>query len=41
MFNFDHFLENIVPESIGLSDGEISFQCSDNKENRFCLSCDR
>ena len=30
MFDFDHFLENIVPEYIGLDDGEISFQCSDN-----------
>ena len=30
MFNFDHFLENIVPEYIGLDDGEISFQCSDD-----------
>ena len=30
MFNFDHFLQNIVPEYVGLDDGEISFQCSDN-----------
>ena len=30
MFNFDYFLQNIVPEYIGLGDGEISFQCSDN-----------
>ena len=30
MFDFDHFLENIVPEYIGLDDGEISFQCSDD-----------
>ena len=30
MFNFDYFLKNIVPEYIGLGDGEISFQCSDN-----------
>ena len=30
MFNFDCFLENIVPEYVGLDDGEISFQCSDN-----------
>lgn len=29
MFDFDHFIENIVPECIGLDDGEISFQCSD------------
>ena len=29
MFDFDYFLENIVPEHIGLSDGKISFQCSD------------
>ena len=29
MFNFDYFLKNIVPEYIGLGDGEISFQCSD------------
>ena len=29
MFDFDCFLENIVPEHIGLSDGKISFQCSD------------
>ncbi len=29
-FNFDTFLANIVPECIGLHDGEISFQCSDN-----------
>ena len=29
-FNFDAFLANIVPECIGLHDGEISFQCSDN-----------
>ena len=28
-FDFDCFLENIVPEYIGLGDGEISFQCSD------------
>ena len=33
MFNLDHFLENIIPENIGLSDGEISFQCSDNFDN--------
>ncbi|MCR4928777.1 MAG: hypothetical protein K5988_02140 [Lachnospiraceae bacterium] len=33
MFNFDFFLDNIVPENIGLSDGEISFQCSDNFDN--------
>ena len=33
MFNFDHFIENIVPESVGLGDGEISFQCSDNFDN--------
>ena len=33
MFNFDYFLENIVPEYIGLGDGEISFQCSDNFDN--------
>ena len=30
MFNFDCFLKNIVPENIGLEDGEIYFQCSDN-----------
>ena len=30
MFNFDFFIKNIVPECIGLDDGEISFQCSDN-----------
>ena len=30
MFNFDCFIGNIVPETIGLDDGEISFQCSDN-----------
>ena len=30
MFDFDHFLENIIPEYIGLDDGEISFQCSDD-----------
>ena len=30
MFNFDSFIGNIVPETIGLDDGEISFQCSDN-----------
>jgi len=29
MFNFDCFLGNITPETIGLADGEISFQCSD------------
>lgn len=29
MFDFDHFIENIVPEYIGLEDGELSFQCSD------------
>lgn len=29
MFNFDCFLGNITPETIGLDDGEISFQCSD------------
>ncbi len=29
-FNFDHFFQNIVPEYVGLDDGEISFQCSDN-----------
>ena len=33
MFNFDYFLENIVPECIGLGDGEISFQCSDKFDN--------
>ncbi|MBP5607227.1 MAG: hypothetical protein J6X66_03025 [Lachnospiraceae bacterium] len=38
MFNFDHFLENIVPESIGLADGEISFQCSDNFDNQILCS---
>ena len=30
MFDFDYFIENIVPEYIELGDGEISFQCSDN-----------
>ena len=30
MFNFDCFLGNIIPETIGLDDGEISFQCSDD-----------
>lgn len=30
MFNFDHFIANIVPEYVSLDDGEISFQCSDN-----------
>lgn len=30
MFDFDTFLENIIPESVGLQDGEISFQCSDD-----------
>lgn len=34
MFNFDHFIENIIPETIGLSDGEISFQCSDNFDDQ-------
>ncbi len=29
MFDFDYFLGNVVPEYIGLGDGEISFQCSD------------
>ena len=30
MFDFDCFIENIVPECVGLHDGEISFQCSDD-----------
>ncbi len=30
MFDFDTFFENIIPESVGLDDGEISFQCSDD-----------
>ena len=30
MFDLDCFIENIEPECIGLSDGEISFQCSDS-----------
>ena len=30
MFDLDYFIENIEPEYIGLSDGEISFQCSDS-----------
>ena len=30
MFNFDCFLGNIEPETIGLDDGEINFQCSDD-----------
>lgn len=30
MFDLDLFIENIEPECIGLSDGEISFQCSDS-----------
>ncbi len=30
MFDLDCFISNIVPECIGLDDGEISFQCSDN-----------
>ena len=30
MFDFDCFIANIIPEYIGLGDGEISFQCSDN-----------
>ena len=33
MFNFDAFLANIIPECIGLHDGEISFQCSDDFDN--------
>ena len=33
MFNFDYFIANIVPENIGLDDGNISFQCSDNFDN--------
>ena len=35
MFNFDCFLENIIPEYIGLDDGKISFQCSDRFDNIF------
>ena len=30
MFDLDCFIENIEPECIGLSDGSISFQCSDS-----------
>lgn len=30
MLNLDKLVENIVPESLGLSDGCVSFQCSDN-----------
>lgn len=30
MFDLDCFIGNIEPECIGLSDGEISFQCSDS-----------
>ena len=33
MFDFDCFLSNIIPEYVNLSDGEISFQCSDNFDN--------
>ena len=33
MFNFDAFLANIIPECIGLHDGEISFRCSDDFDN--------
>ena len=30
MFDFDCFIENIIPEYLHLDDGEISFQCSDD-----------
>lgn len=30
MLNLDKLVENIIPESLGLSDGRVSFQCSDN-----------
>ncbi len=33
MFDFDCFIENIVPEYIGLDDGNICFQCSDDFDN--------
>lgn len=33
MFDLDCFIENIEPECIGLSDGSISFQCSDGFDN--------
>ncbi|MCM1384005.1 MAG: hypothetical protein NC243_05575 [Lachnoclostridium sp.] len=34
LFHFDTFLENVIPESVGLSDGFISFQCSDGFGNK-------
>ncbi len=30
MFDLDNFIKNIIPESVTLTDGYISFQCSDN-----------
>lgn len=33
MFDLDCFIGNIEPECIGLSDGSISFQCSDGFDN--------
>ncbi len=33
MFDLDCLIENIEPEYIGLSDGSISFQCSDGFDN--------
>ena len=33
MFDLDCLIENIEPECIGLSDGSISFQCSDGFDN--------
>ncbi len=33
MFDLDCFIRNIEPECIGLSDGSISFQCSDGFDN--------
>lgn len=38
MFNFDEFLSNIIPESLSLSDGSVSFQCSDNFDNAILCS---
>lgn len=38
MFNFEAFIEGIIPEGCCLSDGSISFQCSDAFDNAILCS---
>ncbi|MDE5854434.1 MAG: hypothetical protein K2H19_05165 [Ruminococcus sp.] len=39
LLNLDAFLAGIVPEYVGLSDGGVSFQCSDSVDHKHKILC--